>query len=194
MSKLTFALCLCLLLPARAAFAEDVDPNTQSTGKEVTIEAFLQSLSTVQGVVARKDPFVEVAPPFEIPAPETVAVDENGPVMGAPILERYTLAEYEVVAVLLGDKYPRALLRLPGTNPKERRVVIVKEKDKLGNRKGVIHKIVAEGLIIQQAQRSKHGFVDRTEVLLKVGATAEQQKISLSAVSAPDPAPEPEKK
>jgi hypothetical protein len=185
-----FAAASLLGLLAFSARAEDVAPDTQSSGKEVTIEQFLQSLSTIQGVVARKDPFVEVAPPFEVPAPETAVGDDNGPVMGAPVLERYQLAEYEVVAVLLGDKYPRALLRLPkdGGGGAGKKVVIVKEGDKLGNRKGVIKQITSEGLIIQQAQRSKHGFVDRTEVLLKVGATVEQQKISLSAVSAPSDA------
>jgi|GEM_PF-5198948 len=183
---LRYVACLCFFF-GTYSMAEDVSPDTVSTGKEVTIEAFLQSLSTVQGVVTRKDPFVEVAPPFEIPAPEAAVVDDNGPVMGAPILERYQLAEYEVVAVLLGDKYPRALLRLPGDSGSKsgKKVVIVKEGDKLGNRKGVIKQITNEGLIIQQAQRSKHGFVDRTEVLLKVGATAEQQKVSLSAVNTP---------
>lgn len=175
-----------LLMTSLIASAEDVAPDTASTGKEVTIEAFLQSLSTIQGVVTRKDPFVEVAPPFEIPPPESASSDENGPVLGAPLLERYSLAEYIVVAVLLGDKYPRALLKLPGETGKSGgKVVIVKEGDKLGNRKGVIKQVTSEGLIIQQAQRSKHGFVDRTEVLLKVGATVEQQKVSLSAVSAP---------
>lgn len=151
--------------------------------KEMTIEEFLQSLSTVQGVVTRKDPFVEVGPPFEIPKAE-VANDENAPVMSAPVLERYSIAEYEVVAVLLGDKYPRALLRLPKDQGKPSgKVVIVREGDKLGNRKGVIARVSPEGLVIQQAMRSKHGFVDKTEVLLKVGGTAEQQRGSLTAVN-----------
>lgn len=162
------------------AFAED-PPAAEK--REMTIEEFLQSLSTVQGVVTRKDPFVEVGPPFEIPKAE-VAVDENGPVAGAPLLERYSIAEYEVVAVLLGDQYPRALLRLPkdAGGGKTAKVVIVREGDKLGNRKGVISRVTAEGLVIQQAMRSKHGFVDKTEVLLKVGGTAEQQRGSLTAV------------
>ncbi len=182
MNRLLLAL-FCFFC-AELAMAEDVPPDTASTGQEVTIEAFLQSLSTVPGVVGRKDPFVELGPPFGLPAPEMASgPDENAPIMGAPILERYQLAEYEVVAVLLGDKYPRALLRLPKEGIGTKKVVIVKEGDKLGNRKGVINRITNEGLIIQQAQRSKHGFVDRTEVLLRVGASAEQQKISLSAVS-----------
>ncbi len=161
------------------AFGED-PPAAEK--REMTIEEFLQSLSTVQGVVTRKDPFVEVGPPFEIPKAE-VATDENSPVMGAPLLERYSIAEYEVVAVLLGDQYPRALLRLPKDGGKSAKVVIVREGDKLGNRKGVISRVTPEGLVIQQAMRSKHGFVDKTEVLLKVGGTAEQQRGSLTAVS-----------
>jgi Tfp pilus assembly protein PilP len=150
--------------------------------KGVTIEDFLQQLSTVQGVVGRRDPFAELSPPFEMQSQGANGPDPDAPVMSAPVLERYSVAEYEVVAVLLGDNYPRALIRLPaetGTSAANRKVVIVKEGDKLGNRKGVISKIVLEGVIVQQAVRGAHGFVDKTEVLLKVGGKAEDQKKSL---------------
>ena len=173
------ALLLFLTAPALAADTP-ADPGAEK--KEMTIEEFLQSLSTIPGVVMRKDPFVEVGPPFEIPKAEVV-VDENAPTPGAPVLERYAITEYEVVAVLLGDQYPRALLRLPKEGGRAAKVVIVRESDKLGNRKGVIKQITPEGLVVQQAMRSKHGFVDKTEVLLKVGGTAEQQRGSLTAVS-----------
>lgn len=159
------------------AKAEDAPP-----GKDATIEQFLQSLSTVDKVMERKDPFAELPPPFETAAVtnERGESDPGAPNMSAPLLERYTIAEYEVVAVLLGDQYPRALLRLPaeGTG---RKVVIVKEADKLGNRKGVISKITLEGIYVQQAQRSAHGFVDKTEVLLKVGGRTEDQKRAMVA-------------
>jgi hypothetical protein len=88
------------------------------------------------------------------------------------------------VAVLLGDNYPRALLRLPGEQGGAgvtKKVVIVKEGDKLGNRKGVISKIVLEGIMVQQAVRGAHGFVDKTEVLLRVGGKVEEQKKALQA-------------
>ena len=170
---------LLALLPGLTASAEEA-----SGGKELTIEEFLQSLSTVQGAVGRKDPFAEFGPPFELNPIEqssSGADDPNAVNMNVPILERFPIAEYEVVAVLLGDQYPRALLRLPaeGGNVANRKVVIVKERDKLGNRKGVIAKIVLEGVVVQLAQRSAHGFVDKAEVLLKVGAKAEEQKRAL---------------
>ncbi|MGZ3719969.1 MAG: hypothetical protein ACXWR1_16640, partial [Bdellovibrionota bacterium] len=175
--KPIFSLSLFFLcLSAPAARAEDAPAG----GKELTIEEFLQSLSTVKEVVQRRDPFAEMMPPFEAPATQSAAEDPNAPVMSAPILERYPITDYEVVAVLLGDQYPRALLRLPPeTGSTDRKVVIVKEEDKLGNRKGLIKKITLEGLVVQQAQRSAHGFVDKTEVLLKVGAKADEQRRAL---------------
>ena len=50
-------------------------------------------------------------------------------------------------------------------------------------REGVIARITLEGVIVQQAQRSKHGFVDKTDLLLKVGAKAEEQKRSMVSAS-----------
>jgi hypothetical protein len=149
--------------------------------KDLTIEEFLQQLSTVQGVVGRKDPFAELPPPFNPVADMKPMEDPNAPDMAAPILERYTISEYEVVAVLLGDKYPRALLRLPGDSG-GRKVVIVKEGDKLGNRKGVISKILAAGVVVQQAMRTSHGFVDKTEALLKVGGHSGDQRAVISTI------------
>jgi hypothetical protein len=179
---LAFSLLLEALLIMESAFSNRAAIAADPEAEGKTIEEFLQSLSTVQGVVMRKDPFVEIGPPFEAPKAEMI-VDENAPNPGAPVMERYSITEYEVVAVLLGDKYPRALLRLPKEGGRSTaKVVIVKENDKLGNRRGVIKAITAEGLMVQQAMRSKHGFVDKTEVLLKVGGSAQQQRGSLSSM------------
>lgn len=168
--RLSLLSLLAITLASRA-FAEDA----ANGGKEMTIEDFLQSLSTVPDVVKRKDPFAEAPPPFREPDKDPNAeYDPNAPVMSAPILERYPITDYEVVAVLLGDQYPRALVRIPGEGA--RKVVIVKENDKLGNAKGVITKITLEGVSVVQAVRSQHGFVDKTEILLKVGSTAADQK------------------
>jgi Tfp pilus assembly protein PilP len=172
------SLVFCLgLLPILRAHAADA-----SKGEESTIEDFLQSLSTVSDVVKRRDPFAELPPPFEMitTTNSSVDVDTNAPNMSAPILERYSISAYEVVAVLLGDQYPRALIGLPAEGA-SRKVVIVREADKLGNRKGVITKIKLEGVYVQQAQRSAHGFVDKSEVLLRVGGRAEEQKKTLTA-------------
>src|ERR1700758_516986 len=104
-SFLPALLALSLGAGISPAFADDA-------GKDLTIEEFLQQLSTVQGVVQRKDPFAELEPPFPLngPSSKSANVDPDLPNMNAPPLERYPVADYEVVAVLLGDKYPRALM------------------------------------------------------------------------------------
>lgn len=137
--------------------------SAEEEGKEITIEEFLQKLSTIPDVVTRKDPFVSAAPPFEIPKKE-----DDGISMNAPVLERYPLNQYIVVATLLGDQYPRALLKLPAAE--KGKVLIVKIKDKLGNRGGVISKILKDGVAVLQSVRSPLGFVDKSEVVLRVGA------------------------
>jgi hypothetical protein len=134
---------------------------------EITIEEFLQKLSTVPDVVSRKDPFIQAPPPFEIPKSLDTGIN-----MAAPVLERYPARDYGVVATLLGDQYPRALLRLP--QAEKGKVLIVKEKDRLGNRSGVITKITSDGVVVLQTQRSPLGFVDKTEVVLRVGVVPGQ--------------------
>lgn len=152
--------------PASAAVAR---------GAAVTVEEFLQSLSTVPGVAERRDPFQQLPPPFASSSDMSA-----GPVSeDAPPLERHSLTDYEVVAVLIGDRYPRALVRLPkeGTGPQK--VVILKEKDRIGNRKGLVARITKTGVFVREGQQQKPGSVDRTEVLLKVGGSATDQKRDL---------------
>lgn len=137
--------------------------SARAAEKEISIEEFLQELSTVPGVAFRKDPFIEAPPPFEIPK-------ADGSSLSAPVLERYPVNAYAVVAVLLGEQYPRALLRLPASEGGK--VVIIKERDKLGNKSGVVSKIAKDGLTVMQNQRSPLGFIDKTEVKLSVGEAA----------------------
>lgn len=145
--------CLFLLsLSLPAAAADD---------SEISIEQFLQNLSTVPDVATRKDPFIAVAPPFG-----SGKVD-GGYNLNAPVLERYPASSYGVVAVLLGEQYPRALIKLP--EAEKGKVVIVREKDKFGNRGGIISKINKEGLVVVQNQRSPLGFIDKTELVIRVG-------------------------
>ena len=158
-------------LPALAA---EAPANTSEP--VVTIEEFLQRLSTVPGVVGRKDPFAKVAPPFARPAPiqEEVFLPQSD-------LERYDLKKYTVTAVLLGDEYNRALIRLPSEAAKggaSAPVVIVREKDRIGNRGGVITNINKSGVIVLQTVKSSRGVVDRTVVTLPVG-TIEADSSSL---------------
>lgn len=152
------ALMFAVLLSASAVGAAD------DGEREITIEEFLQKLSTVPDVMGRRDPFVKAAPPFNA----VVQGDEIIP--NAPLLERYPLKEYSVIAVLLGDKYPRALIRLPSRDKSA--VLIVREKDKLGNRGGIITRISKDGVTVLQSQRSPLGFVDKSEVLMRVGQGA----------------------
>ncbi len=133
----------------------------------VTIEEFLQKLSTVPDVVTRKDPFVAPTAPFEALRSSDVAIN-------APVLERYPISQYTVVATLLGDGYPRALIRLP--EQEKGKVLIVKEKDKLGQNGGVISKILGDGLIVQQSIRTPLGFVEKSEVVLRIGGSGSEVK------------------
>lgn len=147
----SFLFFICLMMVGEV-FAED---------KDVTIEEFLQNLSTVPNVTTRKDPFIEAGPPFDI------IQDDSEAFLSAPLLERYPVIQYSIVATLLGDQYPRALVRLPDVE--KGKVLIVREKDKLGNKGGIIKKIVREGVVVLQNQRSSLGFVDKAEILLRVG-------------------------
>jgi hypothetical protein len=160
---------LLLLLLAGPVFAARMDDSVSK--KEMAIEEFLQSLSSVDGAVVRRDPFMQVPPPFEISAAE----DPLDNASSASLLERFPVTDYEVVAILLGDKYPRALIRLP-KEALQQKVVIIKEHDKLGNHLGVVSRITASGVLVRQAQRSKQGFVDMKEILLKVGAKADDER------------------
>lgn len=171
------------------------NPPVLQENTETTIEDYLQSLSTVQNVVTRKDPFLTVGAPFQAPTPEAtvVTIDEELPVMSAPVLERYRMSAYEVVAVLLGDKYPRALVRLPASEGSTRKVVIVREGDKLGNREGVITKITTAGVAVTYPHRSRKGVVTKVENLLQVGGTADAQKAEFAANVPAEPPPKSRK-
>jgi hypothetical protein len=149
-----------ITLFAAVLFAFFFAGNVCAEEKDISIEDFLQGLSTVPGVVMRRDPFIAASPPFEAPRPD-------GSSLSAPPLERYPVSSYSVVAVLIGEQYPRALLRLPA--PEGSKVVIVKVGDKLGNKGGTITKMSKEGLTVVQNQRSPLGFVDKTEVKIPVG-------------------------
>lgn len=174
MNLLRLAMLFACVQPASAGAAIDPDPE-----KEMSIESFLQTLSTVPGTVQRRDPFTQVPPPFG-EADTTVLVETpTGPEVNPSLnpLERFPLESYEVVAVLLSDQ-PRALVRVPVLSDNERvqKVLIVKQHDTLGDKKGIVTKMSKEGITVQQASRVKGKAVDKWDTLLKVGATAEQQR------------------
>jgi Tfp pilus assembly protein PilP len=149
--------------PARAA-APANDPDS------VSVEEFLQKLSSIPDLNSRRDPFIAADAPF-VARRDVVESDVNS---SAPVLERYPLGKYEVVATLLGDQYPRALMRLP--QEEKNKVLIVREKDKIGNRGGVIRKILKDGIAVVQTQRSPLGFIDKVETVVRVGVSERQQK------------------
>ncbi|RZA07993.1 MAG: hypothetical protein EOP11_06185 [Proteobacteria bacterium] len=154
-----------------------------------SVEEYLQKLSTIPDVVNRKDPFIQAAAPFSVPK-ETLS---EGVDLSVPALERYPLSKYEIVATLLGDQYPRALLRLP--KEEKGKVLIVKEKDKLGNKGGIITKILKDGVSVVQKTRSPLGFIDKQDTIIRVGSAEEDSKKDEKSApiiqGAPAPAAQP---
>ncbi len=132
-------------------------PQLPPGGGETTIEEFLQKLSTVPGVVGRKDPFVKAMAPYLALLPQETFLPQSD-------LERYDLKDYKITAVLLGDVYSRALVMMPN-----KKTMIVREQDHLGNRGGVVTKISRNGVVVQQIHKSFRGASNKTEVTLPVG-------------------------
>lgn len=133
---------------------------------DLTIEQFLQQLSTVPGVLSRKDPFNKPAPPYQSILDSWRIQDSEGGTRQQTDLERYEIKDYKVQAVLLGDVYNRALVRIPDNAG---RVMIVRENDRLGNRGGTISKIDQVGVTVVQKTKARTGVVDQTTVVLPVG-------------------------
>lgn len=150
---------------ARPKTATSAPAREDAAGESV--EEYLQKLSTIPDVVNRKDPFIQASAPFAVPR----ELLSDGVDLSLPVLERYPITKYSIVATLLGDQYPRALLRLP--NEEKGKVLIVREKDKLGNKGGTITKILKDGVMVVQRVRSPLGFIDRQETVIRVGGNDE---------------------
>lgn len=127
--------------------------------EDVSIEEFLQKLSTVPDVTSRRDPFVVPIAPYQLDIGEKNT-------SATPVLERYAIHQYSVVATLLGNEYPRALIKLPKTEGE--RVLIVREKDKLGTNSGVVVAIQKDGIIVRQTQKSPLGVIDTADIFLRI--------------------------
>lgn len=153
---------ICPSVPLMAAQEEARAPE----GKELTVEQFLQGLSSVPGIFSRKDPFLKAAPPFE--GVKTNFDDQIVPTN--PVLQRYPLKEYTVIAVLIGNGPSRALVKVPEQN----QAYIVREKDKFGSKGGIISKISKAGVTVIEKKRSPLGFIDKTEVTLAIKVKDEQ--------------------
>ncbi len=161
-----FILLAFLVIPSGVLSAEA--PSDEKRPADLTIEQFLQQLSTVPGVLSRKDPFNRPAPPYQSIIDSWRSQDTEGGTRQQTDLERYEIKDYKVQAVLLGDVYNRALVRIPDNAG---RVMIVRENDRLGNRGGIIAKIEQVGVTVVQKTRSRTGVVDHTTVVLPVGGT-----------------------
>lgn len=149
MKKLIYGIFIALAITPPAFGAEE----------NLSIEEFLQKLSTIPDVTTRRDPFVVPIAPYQLDIGE-----KNNSV--TPVLERYAVHQYTVVATLLGNEYPRALIRLPSSEGD--RVLIVKEKDKLGTNSGVILDIKKDGIMVRQTQRSPLGVIDTVDIFLRI--------------------------
>lgn len=134
---------------------------------EASIEDFLQNLSTVPKVLDRRDPFEESKPSFikeeklDNGIGEAMAITANDEL---PPLERYPAEQYRVKAVLLGDKYPRALVLAPNGG-----TAIVKESARLGDKNGVIERIDRTGIQVLEKIKNTFGSYDNVTVNLPVG-------------------------
>lgn len=147
-------LCLFALFASVA-----ISTRSFAADENVSIEEFLQKLSTVPDVTSRRDPFLVPIAPYQLDIGEK---NNNA----TPVLERYAIHQYRVVATLLGDGQPRALIKLPRTEGE--RVLIVREGDKLGTNSGTVVDIQREGVKVRQTQKSPLGVVDTTDIFLRI--------------------------
>lgn len=127
--------------------------------ENVSIEEFLQKLSTVPDVTSRRDPFVIPIAPYQLDIGERNT-------SATPVLERYAVHQYSVVATLLGNEYPRALIKLPKSEGE--RVLIVREKDRLGTNSGFVVAIQKDGIMVRQTQKSPLGVIDTADIFLRI--------------------------
>ncbi len=144
----------------------------------MSAEDFLQRLSTVRNVLRRRDPFEDTEPEFvkkmrasrglkpkeeeedDEPKEEVVINPED-----LPPLERFPAEQYEVLAVLVGRKNPRALVRIPGSGGNR----VVQKNMAIGDRGGVISDISTEGLVVDEKIRNNFGTFDTEQITIPVG-------------------------
>lgn len=166
MSKIIYLLPVIFFMATDLAWSEGDGKADTDEKEKITLDAYFHKIVSNPALLQKRDPFVKAAPPFEVP----VVKDETAIDATAPVLERYPSSKYSVVATLLGDQYPRALLRLP--TEEKGRVLIVKENDKLGNRGGIISKISKEAVVVSEKKKSPVGKMVTEEIQLRVSAPA----------------------
>ena len=160
-SRMLLATLVLFSLFDLSAFAEESPPSFPGGGapqRDQTVAQYLQSLTLIPNITSHRDPFARANPPVAPPPPQQ---QEPGPDMMAPELERWPAGKYQLVATLLGDVYSRALIRTP-----TQKVLIVREKDKIGNKKGIIKSIKTSGIDIVEIWKKPNGKSEERKIHL----------------------------
>lgn len=152
--------------------------NGEDLAQGMTVEEFLQRLSSVRNVLTRRDPFEDTEPEFirrirlererrlkeqmkeQNKEPEaTVVINPED----LPPLERFPTEQYQIIAVLLGSNSPRAMVRIPNGGNR-----IVQRGMSLGDRGGAITQITVDGVVVQEKIKNNFGNFDTEEITLPV--------------------------
>ena len=156
---------LGFLPPAHAQEGESGE--VPSTEESMSVEEFLQRLSSVRKVLNRRDPFEQNKPSYVKEDDQQSLIGEAKVEMNneeLPPLERFPVEAYTVKMILVGDRYPRALLQIPRGGK-----AIVEEKMRLGDKNGIIEKIDRNGLTVTEKIRNNFGSYDDVVQRLPVG-------------------------
>jgi Tfp pilus assembly protein PilP len=133
-----------------------------------TVEQYLDSLSSLPSASSHRDPFIKQPSPFEgMPRPPSPLPDI--PASQLTDLERHSLDKYTILAVMLGDIYSRALVKMPDT-----RVMIVRERDKIGNKHGIIVGIKSNGVLVREAVVNDDNQIVYSEAFMPIGGNKEK--------------------
>jgi Tfp pilus assembly protein PilP len=138
-----------------------------SEEESMSVEEFMQRLSSVRKVLNRRDPFEQNQPSYVKEVVTQTAIGEAKADLNSdelPPLERYPVEAYTVKMILVGDRYPRALLQIPRGGR-----AIVEEKMRLGDKNGIIEKIDRNGLTVKEKIRNNFGSYDDVVQRLPVG-------------------------
>lgn len=148
---------------------EQAENEESKSSQERSIQEILQSLTVIENVIDRRDPFEKFVPKFMMVAAPARKDDGNKIVTAnIPELERLPANSYKVQAVLLGDVYPRALVKTPQNN-----TYIVKKGDKIGNRSGVVGRIDEGGLVVVEKVRNQYNEFSTIETLIEIDSSGE---------------------
>lgn len=145
-----------------------IEESAEPEMEEKTIAEILQGLTVIDNVMSRRDPFEKHTPEiFKNAGKVEEKPSENNVGEDTPELLRFSASNYTVLAVLLGDVYPRAIVKTPKGN-----TFIVKEAEKIGNRDGVIGKIDDAGVIVEEKIKNQYDKFSKIEIKLPLSGGA----------------------